>query len=115
MSDDFRRALARVQADYTFYIDCQTRPEEALAGYDLTPDQRSTLADPDRLADMLNRGVRITISGTHDWVNSSAPKKEAVQGPGRDARVAEEIQAIRRAGTHDERADAVVRLLELVD
>jgi hypothetical protein len=35
--EDFKRALARAQSDYGFYIDCQTNTAVALAGYDLSP------------------------------------------------------------------------------
>ena len=115
MSEDFKRALARVQTDYGFYIDCQTNPAVALADYDLSPDERSTLSDPEKLADMLIRGVRITISGTHDWVNRAAPKKRDMEKADRDAKVATEVEAIKQASTDDERTGAVVRLMELVD
>jgi hypothetical protein len=114
--EDFKRALARVQTDYGFYIECQTNPDEALADYDLTPDERSTLTDPEQLDDMLIRGIRITISGTHDWVNRAAtPQRTAMEKADRDAKVAAEVEAIRRASTDDERTRAAVRLMELVD
>ena len=79
MLDDFKRALARVQSDFGFYIDCQTNPAVALAGYDLTPDERSALIDPGEARRVLKRGVgvvnmrpgiTIKICGTHDWVNA---------------------------------------------
>jgi hypothetical protein len=121
---DFKLALARAHTDYGFYIDCLTTPGSALAGYDLSPHERSTLTDPGKLAEVLMRGVgepkllpsiTIKISGTHDWVNRAAPKKrEAMQEAERDARIAAEVEAIRRAGTDDERTCAVVRLMELV-
>jgi hypothetical protein len=113
--EDFKRALARVQTDYGFYIDLQTNPDAALADYDLSPDERSTLTDPEKLADTLTRAIRITISGTHDWVNRAAPEKKALEKPDRDAKVATEIEAIKQASTDDERTGAVVRLMELVD
>jgi len=117
MSEDFKRALARVQTDYGFYIDCQTNPTVALAAYDLSPDERSTLTDPKKLADMLIRGITVTISGKHDWVNRAAPEKpmkRAMEKTDRDAKVAAEVEAIKRASTDDERTRAVVRLIELV-
>lgn len=117
MSEDFKRALARIQTDYSFYIDCQTNPAVALAGYDLSPDERSTLMDPEKLADMLVRGITITISGKHDWVNRAAPEKpekKAREQADRDASVATEVEAIKQARTDDERTRATVRLMELV-
>ncbi|MBD0324550.1 MAG: hypothetical protein ICV72_14380 [Aldersonia sp.] len=115
MSNDFERALARVQNDYEFYVECQTNPAEALAAYDLTPEERSALTDPEKLAERLARGVRITISGTHDWVNRAAPGKRTRDEAGRDAKIAAEVEAIRQAGTDAERTAAAVRLMELVD
>jgi hypothetical protein len=116
--DDFRRVLARVQRDFAFYIGCRSDPEVALAGYDLSPAERTALADPDRLAEMLRGGIdvsrlKITISGSHDWINRAAAATPAVAAD-HDAKVAGEVEAIRRAGSHGERRGAVVRLLELL-
>jgi hypothetical protein len=121
MLDDFKHALARVQTDYAFYIDCQTNPAVALAGYDLSPEERSALSDPEKLAGVLKGGIgidqlRITISGTHDWVNRTRPKKKKVtmSDVDRDAKVATEVQAIKTARTHEERTGAVLRLMEAI-
>ena len=123
MLEDFKRALARVQSDYGFYIDCQTNPAVALAGYDLSPDERSTLVDHEKLGDMLMRGVgvlnlrpsiTIKISGTHDWVNRAAPKKTTMEKVDRDVKIATEVEAIKRASTEGKRTEAAVRLMELV-
>jgi hypothetical protein len=116
--DDFKRALARVQRDFGFYIGCQTNPAVALAGYDLSPAERGALTDPDRLAETLRNGIdvtrlRITISGTHDWINRAAVATPAVAAD-HDAKVAGEVAAIQRAGTDRERKGAVVRLMELI-
>jgi hypothetical protein len=118
MLEDFKRALARVQSDYGFYIDCQTNSTVALAGYDLSPDERSALTDPEKLADVFKRVIGISelrpitikICGTHDWVNRAATKDNTR----RDARVASEVDAIRRSSTGKERSEAVVRLMELI-
>ena len=56
MLDDFKRALARVQRDFGFYIGCQTEPAAALAGYDLSPAERRALTEPDTLSEMLRSG-----------------------------------------------------------
>lgn len=113
VSDDFTRVLARVQSDYGFYIDCQTDPDAALEGYDVTPDERSQLADPEKLADLLVHGVMITISGTHDWVNRAAPTKKSTDTAD-DASVAADVEAIQQAGSDEERTGAVLRLMGLV-
>jgi hypothetical protein len=121
MLDDFRRALARVQSDYDFYIDCQANPVVALAGYDLSANERSALIDPEKLAHLLEQagGVKfppltITICGRHDWVNRAVPLNEVMKDTDRDAHVASEVDAIRRASTGEERTDAIVRLMELI-
>jgi hypothetical protein len=117
--DDFTRALARVQSDYDFYVECHANPADALAGYDLTEDERSTLTDPVKLADVLKGGVganrlrpiTVTVKGKHDWVNrlASPNRPEATAGA-----VAREVDAVRRAGTHDGRVQAAVRLMGLI-
>jgi hypothetical protein len=122
MLDDFKRALARVQSDFGFYIDCQANPIVALAGYDLSQDERSALIDPEKLADVLKGGIdvnklpriTITISGRHDWINRPLPPTVPRENTGSDARIASEVDAIRRASTREERTDAVVRLMELI-
>ena len=124
MLEDLKRALARVQSDYGFYIQCQTNPVAALDGYDLSPDERSVLTDPEKLADALKPGVgmlnprawsiTIKISGTHDWVNRAAPNKKAMADVDREAKVATEVKAIKKATTDEKRTGAVVRLMELI-
>jgi hypothetical protein len=120
--EDFTRALARVQSDYGFYIDCQANPAVALAGYDLSADERSALIDPQKLAGVLRGGIGISrirpitikISGTHDWVNRASPKKTAMADVDLDAKVATEVEAIRQATTDEARTGAAVRLMELI-
>jgi hypothetical protein len=94
----------------------------ALAGYDLSPDERSALVDPEKLAGLLRGGIgvarlpslTIKISGTHDWVNRTRPKKTLMEADDHDAKVATEVDAITKASTDEERTGAVVRLMELI-
>jgi hypothetical protein len=114
--NEFKRALARMQSDYGFYVDCQANPAVALAGYDLTADERSVLTDPVRLGDVLRGGIdvsplKITFSGTHDWVNRTKTTKKK---PTNVNAVAHEVEAIKRAGTSEERTGAAVRLMRLI-
>jgi hypothetical protein len=117
MSHGFKAAIARVQHDYAFYIACQSDPETALASYSLTPEEQATFRDPQRLADALQQGssmrsIKITISGTHDWINraeAQAPKEEVVT-----ELIAHEIESIRLAGNDDERRESTLRLVRLV-
>jgi hypothetical protein len=113
-SEDFKKALARVQTDYGFYISCQTDPARALGGYDLSSDERSTLMDTEKLADLLIQDLTITISGTHDWVNRAAPQKPEPEKDDRAALVASAVQAVKHASTDDERIGATLRLMDLV-
>lgn len=125
MLEDFKKALARVQSDYGFYIGCQINPTLALAGYDLSPDERSALSDPESLADMLKRGIGITqlrpitvkISGKHDWINRAVPvnlEMAAIEKADRDAKVALQVESIKQARTDDDRTRATVGLMELI-
>jgi hypothetical protein len=121
--EDFKRALARVQSDYAFYIDCQTNPAAALAGYELTDDERAALSDPEKLADVFKPGagvlnlrpsITIKISGKHDWVNRAVPVNAAMERADRDGKVVREVEAIKKARTEEQRTGAVVRLMGLI-
>lgn len=118
MLDDFERALARVQGDYGFYIECQANPQAALAAYDLSDDERAKLLDPEQLAEVLKRGIgvhklppiTIKICGTHDWINRAAVGASVANG----VDVAREVEAVKRARTRTERHRATLRLMELI-
>jgi hypothetical protein len=123
MLADFKRALARVQSDYGFYIGCQTEPTLALAGYDLSADERTALSDPVKLGDMLKLGVggtsrlpsiTVKISGSHDWVNRAVAEDIGGAQGGLNTLVATEVEAVRRASTDTERTEAAVRLMDLI-
>ena len=117
MIESFKAALARVQTDYDFYIGCQTDPDATLADYDLSPDERLALSNPDLLAEVPKKGVKprnapsitVKISGTHDWVNrTKKPRKTNA------VRIQREVEAIEHASTDEERTEAAVRLMELI-
>jgi hypothetical protein len=40
--------LSRVQTDYEFYFQFRKSPQEALAGYELSTDERAALSEPSR-------------------------------------------------------------------
>jgi hypothetical protein len=116
--EDFKRALGRVQTDYEFYIQCQSDPAVALAGYDLSRDERSALSDPAMLAEVLERGIgidqlrfTITISGRHDWVNRS-PRRKVVGDD--DVTIERAVADVKQATADDKRAQAVLRLMERI-
>lgn len=117
MRDDFRSALARVQSDYDFYVRLQVDPEDALTGYSLGPEERRTLSDPDLLAGALKAGgdmrlpsITIKISGTHDWVNRTPPKKATDSAE----LISREVEAIRGAESEAEREESTRRLIKLI-
>jgi hypothetical protein len=113
MRKDFEAALARAQSDYDFYIHCQSDPGAALAGYSLSQEERSTLSNPQLLADFLKRGsrlIKITIKGTHDWVNRAAPGRTEEA----DDLIAREVESVKKASDDDARSDAALRLVQLL-
>lgn len=118
MLSDFKRALARVQSDYGFFIGCQTDPAAALAGYDLSVSERSALASPSKLAEVFERGVGasrliITISGSHDWINRSGPVRTSIDDADRGELITRQVAAVKHASDQN-RADAAFRLMELI-
>jgi len=121
MRDDFKVVLARVQSDYSFYIQCQSDPAAALADYTLSPEERATLSDPEGLADALKRGsgirmlpsITIKISGTHDWINPS-PRPKRREDDDVDELIAREVESVKRADSEDERGEATLRLIQLL-
>lgn len=127
MIEDFIRVLARVQSDYGFYIGCQTNPAVALRDYVLNTDEYEALLDPQKLRAMLDdsalenkpKKLVITFSGRHDWINRTKPKttksSTITDEAGHHAQVSHEIEAIRQAHTHEERAAAAVRLLTVIE
>jgi hypothetical protein len=117
MRDDFKAALIRVQSDYAFYIQCQSDPAAALADYSLSPEERATVSDPERLADSLKPGrsvrswgITITISGTHDWINRTPPRKK----DDADELIAREVESVKQADNDDERGESMRRLIQLL-
>lgn len=119
MLSDFKRALARIQSDYGFFIGCQTDPALALAGYDLSASERSALSDPRRLSEVFERGLGasrliIKISGTHDWVNRVGPVRTASDDVNRDELITRQVAAVKEAPDSHGRTDAAFRLMELI-
>jgi hypothetical protein len=119
MLSEFKRALARIQGDYGFFIGCQTDPAVALAGYDLSASERSALLSPSKLAEVFERGVGatrliITISGSHDWINRSGPVRTSIDDDNRGELITRQVERVQQASDHDRRTDAAFRLMELI-
>jgi hypothetical protein len=119
MLSEFKRALARVQSDYGFFIGCQTDPAVALAGYDLSAGERSALGNPSKLAEVFERGVGasrliITISGSHDWINRSGPVRTSIDDAERDQLITRQVELVKRASDEHRRTDAALKLMELI-
>ncbi len=118
MQDDFRTALARVQSDYAFYVSVLSDPETALADYSLTTEERLALTDPDRLTDAFTKGnkafrlptITITISGSHDWVNRAAPKKDQPT----EQLIAHQVETVKSAVGDEERDRSALRLIQML-
>lgn len=120
MLEDFKRALARVQGDFGFYVGCQTNPAATLAGYDLTDDERAALSDPKKLDGVLRAGIgvdrlrpiTVKIKGTHDWINRAMTGEAATAE--RERRIAANVAAVRQASTEEDRRRATLRLMEAI-
>jgi hypothetical protein len=115
MRANFKAALDRVQGDYGFYVECQTDPATALAEYRLSPEERAILSDPARLEEVLQqdtatRAIKITISGTHDWVNRTAPPRQSAVAE----LLAQEVESVQQAESDAERDESALRLIRLL-
>jgi hypothetical protein len=126
MIEDFIRVLARVQSDYGFYIGCQTDPAVALRDYALDAKEYEALVDPEKLRAMLedsaleNKPIKliITFKGKHDWVNRTKPTTLPTHNTDAaeyQAQISREVDALRQAYTHEERAAAALRLLTVIE
>ena len=127
MIEDVVRVLARVQSDFGFYIGCQTNPALTLRDYVLDTKEYEALLDPEKLRAMLedsaleNKPMKIiiTFKGKHDWVNrakpTTLPPSTNMTAAECHAQVSHEVEAIRQACTHEERAAAALRLLTVIE
>lgn len=122
MLQDFMRVLARVHSDFGFYVGCQASPEATLGEYSLDVAEREAIARPEKMAELLGeRGglfalprITITISGKHDWVNRAQMSADEVNPSERERGIGAQVQAIRDAGSREERREAAVRLMGLL-
>jgi hypothetical protein len=131
--DDF---LSRIQTDHAFYLQFRQNPEEALAGYELSAEERTSLITPgwqlwsqlgqfspsaESLGPTARTGfgidqalktniawirIRRSGSGSLDFSPEVALRKPEVQ---------QTISRIRGTGAHDDRVAAVLTLLEYVE
>ncbi len=113
---DFTAVLNRVQGDYAFYVRLQSDSESALAGYELSAHEREALTNPKLLADAMEHtlpwSITIKISGTHDWVNRTKPKRKETA----HAQLIErEALLVRRAENATDRRASTLRLIQLIE
>jgi hypothetical protein len=66
MTDDRTKVLAKVQADYDFYIRLQETPDAALANYDLSPEEKNLTLNPVSLGAALYGFANATGDGDGD-------------------------------------------------
>jgi hypothetical protein len=109
---DFLAVLDRVHGDYDFYVHLQSDPETALTSYQLDANERAALSDSKMLADALEHALpwRITISGTHDWVNRS-PKRKNLD---RAELIGPLAKLVLSAENATARRESALRLIQLV-
>ena len=122
MLQDFMQVLARVHSDFDFYVGCQVNPEATLRGYSLDVAEREAITDPEKMAVLLGERdgmfrlpkITITISGKHDWINRTRTSADEVDPSEHERGIGVQVQAIREAGSHEERTEAAVRLMGLM-
>jgi hypothetical protein len=107
--------LSRIQTDYGFYLQFRQAPQEALADYDLSAEQRAGLIESGtELQDHLGRGVFpltshqnvVALGSTDPEFNPAA----ALSQP----EVQQNISLISGAATHEERLQAILGLIEQI-
>jgi hypothetical protein len=117
MGNNFTAVLDRVQRDYDFYVRVQSDPQSALAEYQLNPDERAALTNPNLLADALEQTlalrITVTIKGRHDWVNR-APKPKPPT-PTRKQLIQHAVELVRAAKDEMNRRDSTLRLIQLFE
>jgi hypothetical protein len=86
MSDTLHQVIERASVDASFRAQLQNNPEEALAGYTLTPEERAAVLSGDPAA-LSSLGVDVRVSklewgpGQSPLDNPAAPGAVFGQGP----------------------------------
>ena len=105
--------LSRIQADHTFYLEFRQNPDEALAPYELSTEERAALTESgEQLRARLGQlNSYLKTSCTHALLGSDEPEFNVGAALGRPE-VQITIGEIRRASTD---GDGLAPVLELMD
>jgi hypothetical protein len=107
--------LLRIQTDYALYLQFRRSPQEALASYELSSEERAALSESgsplwERLAGMMHH----TLSQSNHYLqlegDSEFSRAKALAG----SQVQQTVAQIHCANTHTDRLAAVSTLMEQI-
>jgi hypothetical protein len=113
---DLNDFLSRIQTDHAFYGQFLTGPEETLAAYDLSAEERAALLEPGaQLSAILKQTLHFFVKTTHYL--SLEPEDVEFDLASSIARpeVQQAIDQIRSASDRDERLIAVSNLIQQLE
>jgi hypothetical protein len=105
--------LSRIQTDYSFYLEFRQSPQETLAPYELSSEERAALIESrPELWDHLERTV-FTLTTSHNIVALGSENLEVnTDAVLSQSKIGQTIAQIRNASTHSDRLTAVSALIE---
>jgi hypothetical protein len=110
--DDF---LSRIQTDHTFYLLFRQSPEEAMAGYELSTEERATLTEsPERLWDCLGQPNSYWKSSCNYVLLESGELDFNMAAALGDLKVQSAIDEIHNATADRDRLASVLALMEQI-
>ncbi|HEY4782203.1 MAG TPA: hypothetical protein VIH54_10325 [Chthoniobacterales bacterium] len=105
--------LSRIQTDYSFYLQFQNSPQEALASYELSAEQRTTLTESGALLSThLRQGGTTLHTSTNFLPFESADPEFNSEVALERAEVRQVIAQIRRTKTDIDRLTSILALME---
>jgi hypothetical protein len=107
--------LSRIQTDHTFYLQFRQVPEEALAPYELSAEERTALTESgEQLRARLGQlNSYWKTSCTHALLGSGELGFDVAEALGR-SEVKNAIGQVRRASTHADSLTPVLALMEQI-
>jgi hypothetical protein len=105
--------LSRIQTDYSFYLQFQDNPQEALASYELTADQRAALTESDAQLSVLLGQSATPLHTTNNFLPLESTEPEF--NPAvvlKRSEVRKTIEQILSSGAHSDRMRSILALME---
>jgi hypothetical protein len=107
--------LSRIQTDHAFYLQFRQTPEEALAPYDLSAEERAVVPEScELLWTRLGRSSSYWKTNCIDLLLDSDEQDFSVDEALGRAEIRNTIDGIRKATLSDERLTAVLSLIEQI-